>query len=320
MIDRTFYLYTDNLRSYQILKLLLFFICFLFLSLANEVRGGQHTIQITKGYNSEADIQKIKSETRHEAFTKAALEEALHILPTPISKTRQDVLLSFLSSQAKSFVLSYSEQDVIQNQGELKVIWHIDINDTALKDLLKQLGTYYTCKQIINYSLVETGLRTQDYKLLNVLETVSGVKRSENEYPIILLNREKGSSNIFWHGEIKIKDKECTYIENSLQKLWKRIWSHFFSLDSVKSSFVDSLYLYVQGWTTSTDIQNFSSRLAKWHKVLEDTKILMLEFNPAQIESWWKVETLDQNSLEQRLHDYLSPRGLEFKISKKYNE
>lgn len=274
--------------------------------------AGKQVVRVSKGIGAGESAMKVRTRARNEAFARAVLQEAAEILPGSLSQERMELLLELLEPRAQSFVLSYTEEDVVQKNDRMSLILSVQINEWVLKDYLKAWGTYYTAAgKSWRYVLHTRSLQEEDRKELRKLEKLTGVQQTASGRPELLLKRE-GRKGKYVQGRLETAEKEWKVTDTELRAVWKGLWTRYFSQPEVRDRVIERVVLRIKGWDTSTGVQAFDSRLAQWGSMAEKPRLLDMRMHPGRIEGSWLLATVNARELRERLREYTEPRGLTF--------
>ena len=243
------------------------------------------------------------------------MREAEQILTGSLPEGRKEVLRELMRGKTDDFVLSYSEQQYLEDGRTGVLSLEVEVNTSAVKDFLKEWGTYYTSAGEWPYRLDVRGELDGEQELrLADLETASGLRRDrEVEDPVFLL-RPAGEDGGRWKALLNRGGEETVHHAESLDKVWLKAWSEYFSARSVRLRVVRNMRLTASGWTTSTGIRYFHSRLGGWSAKLDRAARLSLQFPPGGVSGTWSVYTLTPEDLRERLESYTAPRGLSYRL------
>jgi hypothetical protein len=278
--------------------------------------AGKQVVRVTRDVGPGESAMKIRSQARKEAFARAVLQEAAEILPSGLSRERMDLLLERLRPQTQSFVLSYTEEDVVQKNETLILLLSVQINNWVLKDFLKAWGTYYTAGSEWQYALRAESLSGSDRKELQELEKLTGVQQKGSGFPVLELRRQ-GRESKFIRGILETEERRWQVTDTEMGKVWKELWSRYFSQPEIRSRVVKRLVLQVKGWDTTSGVQAFDTRLAQWESMAERPTLLDMQMLPGRIEGSWLVATINEEELRRRLQEYGDPRGLTFMLDER---
>jgi len=284
------------------------------LALGGGVHADVHRVELKKEMDRGAKAAFNATEQR-EALAKAVLKEAEQILAGSLPKGRKQVIRDFLRDKVDEFVLSYSEQQYVEekNTGVLSI--EANVNTHTVKEHLKKWGTYYTAAGEWDYRLDVRGELDTDKELrLADLETMSGLRRERESGGPVFLLRPPEEEGGHWESLLMRDGEESVYLANNLDKLWLKTWSDFFSRKSVRMRVERKMRLTASGWTTSTGMRHFNSVLEGWSAKLDKAVIQSLEFAPGGLSGTWTVYTLTPAGLRNELESYIPSRGLNFSL------
>ena len=120
--------------------------------LGGEVRADVHRVELKKEMDRGAKAAFNAAEQKR-ALAKAALKEAEKILAGSLPKGRKRVIRDFLQEKVEEFVLSYSEQQYVEEENTGVLSIEANVNTQRVKDYLKKWGTYYTATGEWDYRL-----------------------------------------------------------------------------------------------------------------------------------------------------------------------
>ncbi|MFW5961009.1 MAG: hypothetical protein ACOCP7_01010 [Desulfohalobiaceae bacterium] len=253
-------------------------------------------------------------ELRNLGFAQALLRKTEDFLPGSLAKDRKEALLDFLVPRAEDFVLSYSEQGTHMQGNMLGMSMAVKINTWALKEFLQTWGTYYTADVNWEYSLNLKGdWQEQDLMLLQTLQKISGLDRTNSVLPKLELKRTKNGEP-WWQGRLQTQDQEWTRTADNLQEVWRKLWGRFFRQKEVQSLVIQEYVLQAWGWSGVNGIWEFDRNLSAWDLVAKRPRIIQLDLSRGQLQASWEVQTGQQEELLKILQQEMSPRGLEFAL------
>lgn len=302
-----------RIRSGFISALLLASFAFL-LVLGGEVHADVHRVELKKEMDRGAKAAFNATEQK-EALAKAVLKEAERILAGSLPKGRRRVIRDFLQEKVDKFVLSYSEQQYVEEEDTGVLSIEANVNTQSVKDYLKKWGTYYTATGEWDYRLEVRGELDMDKELrLADLETMSGLRRAREALSPVFVLRTPAKEGGSWETLLMQDGEESVYLAGSLDEVWLKTWSDFFSRKSVRMRVERKMRLTASGWSTSTGMRHFNSLLEEWSTKLDRAVIQSLEFNPGGISGTWTIYTLTPDELRSDLESYIPPRGLDFSL------
>ncbi|MEF8823791.1 MAG: hypothetical protein V5B78_06775 [Desulfohalobiaceae bacterium] len=286
----------------------------LLLALGGEVHADIHRVELKKEMDRGAKASFNATEQK-EALAKAVLKEAEQILAGSLPKGRKRVVRDFLQEKVDAFVLSYSEQQYVEEEDTGVLSIEANVNTHTVKDYLKKWGTYYTAAGEWDYRLEVRGELDTDKELrLADLETMSGLRRERESLGPVFLLRPPEEEGGHWESLLMRGGEESVYLANNLDKLWLKTWSDFFSRKSVRMRVGRKMRLTASGWSTSTGMRHFNSVLEGWSAKLDKAVIQSLDFDTGGLSGTWTVYTLTPEGLRSELESYIPPRGLDFSL------
>ncbi|MFW6177079.1 MAG: hypothetical protein ACOC43_01800 [Desulfohalobiaceae bacterium] len=236
-------------------------------------------------------------ELRNLGFAQALLRKTEDFLPGSLAKDRKEALLDFLVPRAEDFVLSYSEQGTHMQGNMLGMSMAVKINTWALKEFLQTWGTYYTADVNWEYSLNLKGdWQEQDLMLLQTLQKISGLDRTNSVLPKLELKRTKNGEP-WWQGRLQTQDQEWTRTADNLQEVWRKLWGRFFRQKEVQSLVIQEYVLQAWGWSGVNGIWEFDRNLSAWDLVAKRPRIIQLDLSRGQLQASWEVQTGQQEEL-----------------------
>lgn len=307
------FLFLRRIRSGLPFMVLLASFVFL-LALGGEVRADVHRVKLKKEMDRGAKAAFNATEQK-EALAKAVLKEAEQILAGSLPKGRKRVIRDFLQEEVEKFVLSYSEQRYVEEENTGVLSIEANVNTQTVKDYLKKWGTYYTAAGEWDYRLEIRGeLDTEKELRLADLETMSGMRRERESLGPVFVLRPPEEEGGRWESLLIRGGEESIYLGGSLDKLWLRTWSDFFSRKSVRMRVERKMRLTASGWSTSTGMRHFNTVLQGWSTKLDRAVMQSLEFEPGGLSGTWTVYTLTPAELRSELESYIPSRGLDFSL------
>jgi hypothetical protein len=289
--------------------------CFLLLvCFAGAARADVHRVELTKQMKQGAELTFNATEQR-KALSRAVLKEAEQILAGTLPRARKKVIREFLRGNVDDFVLSYSEQQYLEDEATGVLSLEVSVNTQSVKEELKRWGTYYTAAREWSYRLEVRGKlgRKKELRLAD-LESMSGLRRERNALAPVFFLRPPEKDGDRWEALLQQKGEETVYLAESLDGLWLKTWSDFFSRREVRLRVERVLRLSASGWSTSTGIRHFHSVLAGWSTKLDRAVLQSIRFEPEGLGGVWTVYTLTPTELRRQLESYLPPRRMDFRL------
>lgn len=287
---------------------------FLLVCLGGTGLADVHRVELKKQMKQGAELTFNATEQK-KALSRAVLKEAEQILAGTLPRGRKKVIRKFLRRKVDDFVLSYSEQQYLKDENTGVFSLEVNVNTQSVKDELKRWGTYYTAIREWDYRLEVRGkLNTEKELRLADLESMSGLRRERKALsPVFVLRppREEGDR---WEALLRRNGEETVYLAESLDKLWLKTWSDFFSHRDVRLRAERIMRLSAFGWSTSTGIRHFHSLLAGWSTKLDRAILQSIHFEQGGIGGTWTVYTLTPTELRNQLESYIPSRGLDFRL------
>jgi len=281
--------------------------------LGTEAITGQQRIELTKDLDNSTSMSVLESQAVRDARYRAVFRKAVQILPFSLTDKRKEILGSYLDGKSEDFVLTYALDMRDMGSKSVEFIFYVSVNEKALKQRLKNLGTYFTTKYKVQYSLQTSGISSDIWQDILRLENLSGLKRGDVQSPLLRLQYDKDNER--WSGIIQTTDKYRSEKALTLSALWEKIWSFYFMLPETQARFLETLFVRVKWWTTSTGLQTFNENLNSWTSVLDEFTLKHLKMTPKGIQGQWKMKTMNINGLKQHLEGFLNNRGVSLSYS-----
>jgi hypothetical protein len=273
-----------------------------------------HRVELKKQMKQGTKVSFDAAEQK-KALSRAVLKEVDQILAGTLPKGRKKVIQEFLQGKVDDFVLSYSEQQYLEDGNTGVLSLEVNVNTQSVKDELKKWGTYYTAFREWAYRLEIRGSLPTDKELrLADLESMSGLRRERGVLSPVFVLRPPETEGGHWESLLRNNGEETVYLANSLEKLWLKTWSEFFSLKEVRLRVERIMELSASGWSTSTGIRHFDALLGEWSTKLDRAVLQSVRFEPGVISGTWTVYTLTPSKLRSQLESYIPSRGLNFRL------
>jgi hypothetical protein len=276
--------------------------------------AGEHVVRIERQLTSEdAGEDGFNATARNKGFARAVLEEVSAVLGSELDQAREKAVLEILSPRVQDFVLSFSEQTFVEEQGKAVLQLNVRVNAQAVKGFLQRWGTYYTGSRQWEYALRAQGLDAKGLEAVRTLELMSGLSRAQEGGPVLELKQTDGS----WRGQLRFEDHAWKAREKSLQELWPSLWSRFFHLPSVRSRVQVGLELRVSGWSSFVGLKDFDRRMQGWSQLLDRATLQEVGLQGKGVSGRWLVRTLHADAFKRELRSFLEPRGLRFALDRR---
>lgn len=281
--------------------------------IGTEARTGQQRIELIKAIDNSTSMSRLESQAVREACQKAVFQKALQLLPFSLPKQRKKNLRSYLGDKSQDFVLTYSLDTRHKDSERAEFIFYVSVNEKALKKRLKNLGTYFTAKDKVKYSLQAGGFSSDIWQRILRLENLSGLERGDVRSPLLRLRYDQDNKR--WLGIIRVGDKSWSGRAISLPDLWEEIWAFYFMLPQTQSRFLETIFVRIDYWSTVTGLQTFDKDLNSWSSVLEEVTLKHLNISTKGIQGQWKMKTMSVPGLKRHLKESLKNRELELSYS-----
>ena len=284
------------------------------MGLSFQVRAGFHEVTVSQEVDQNGSMMTMVRMAKEAAFVRAAHREALTILPSSLEKARSRVLLEILKPRAEEYVFSYSELKRRLDSQALELRMSVGVNGQALKAFLKSWGIYYTSRQFMSCSVSVQGGAEGLRQRVDRLMLITGVKSSffsvERSLKVVQTSTEPES----W--ELRLTGPETTLTKRGqkLESVWHDLWSEYFSRPDVQGRFGQTFLISISGWTTSTELESFQTRLANWSRELDTAELQRVDIKPEGLDGTWLVRTMDRKALESRLQQETGHYGLEVRM------
>ncbi|MDD2219562.1 MAG: hypothetical protein PHS63_05695, partial [Desulfoplanes sp.] len=187
----------------------------------------------------------------------------------------------------------------------------VSVNTPVLKEMLKDMGIFYTSLHRVSCALTLTGFQSEDWQHLEELQTLSGVDviYGGNQPDAVTMQLNKVGENR-WQGKLTAWDSDFTAQGRTLDVLWSELWKNYFSLPKVMSGIFSTVTFQVAGWYVTDGASYFEDILLSWDRLVEQATLLRLDMSDADFGGVWSVQTLDVQALRTRLEAFLKDRGL----------
>ncbi len=255
-----------------------------------------------------------RGSARSAGFVQGVVQEADALLPAPMSPERKTLFAARIADRTRDLVLSYKELQVAE-QAEphaLTMELNLRVNTPVLKKILKDLGMFYTSRTPVACSLTLTGLRSEDWQLLEDLQTLTGVKviMGGGQEPAVPRMQLRKLAEDRWQGSLTAPGGSFSGESRTLDGVWSDLWQQYFALPGVIAGVFSSVTFEVTGWYVTDGPEYFEDILQSWDKVVEQADLVSLKMTSENLGGVWSVQTLDPPSLRTRLEGFLAGRGL----------
>lgn len=256
----------------------------------------------------------LRARALQEGFAVAITGAAQESLPGTLSMARQDLLQEYMLDKAGGYVLGYKELSVRREEDGLRMTLDVEVNKPALRQELKSLGVYFTSVQTLPADVEVVGLEPDlDQTLeLQKLITLTGIDEVAGATPHLrlTLNGSEGWTGSFDDGT----GAPRVLSHKDLTKLWTVLWAGYFQQESFQAQGTAMAELTVSGWFTPEGVYAFDEQLADWQDAVQDARLGAVDVQVSRIAANWKLVVLDRALLEERLREYLTPRGLTHRL------
>ncbi len=267
------------------------------------------SVQAMWRYNATMPTQSATAAAaKEQAFGEAVFQEALSLLPGPLSESRRVLLRDYLAPKAGTFVIGYSETGIEESPDGGFVDLDVQVNRKLLKRTLQQLGVYYTITEPRLYHLELRGADVESWEALGKLQLLIGTRVEYGAPTRLILERFEN----VWQGRLETEGATFSMEDEQLEKVWFALWERFFSTMRVGSSATAASELRVNGWYVTDGVDAFHRLLRSWDKEVESAELGGLTMRATGIEAVWNVRTLNPQALRDRLDGYLPGRDLDY--------
>jgi hypothetical protein len=283
----------------------------LFLLLAGAAEAGFQEVTVTSNLDQNSSMMDTVELAKTSAFVTAVHREALDILPASLHSARSRALEEILKPRAEKMVFSYSELERNMDDRTLALSMSVGVNAQALKAELKSWGIYYTALQELTCSVSVRGETQEERQRLDTLMLITGIKESPRSMDLSLQVRKISQQPVQWDLRLTGPEMTLTRSGSELDSAWHDLWSEYFSLDRVRDRFGQSFTVQVAGWSTSSELQSFQTRLVEWSRELDTAELKRVAIRPEGLSGFWQVRTMDREAFEDRLRREAGQYGLD---------
>lgn len=256
---------------------------------------------------------QLRQETLYLGFAEAVFQVAGKLLPRPLEEERAAAVREYLTPSAEKYVLGYKELASTPSADGLTMLVDVDVNRRALRDHLESLGLMQTAGQPLPVRIVaEPTLTDADLASLSRLQVLSGISPSGVPLPELHIGREPDGPV---RGVLRSAAGSWSALNTDLQTVWLHLWAQYFTSSQVASSGLGSEVLTVTGWFASDGAHEFDNMLRGWDGLLREVRLVDMDLLPEGVVARWEVAVTNRSALEQRLDQYLPPRGLSYSLS-----
>ncbi|WP_028574507.1 hypothetical protein [Desulfonatronovibrio hydrogenovorans] len=268
-------------------------------------------VTVEEARSEEESLRENRDRALDSGFRKAVLQEMGLILPGRISQERLHAVMSYIDGRVEGLVQGYRGVSVRETDHGLILEMEVNIDSSSLRRILQDAGVYYTSLHPWSYDLNTSGASPDDLIKLQHLQLITGVQVDSTARTVLSLRK---SGQGAWSGSIGHQHVETSVSAESLEKAWFELWKYFFGHPDIRDRFVRVVILSTSGWPTTDAVMNFDRILAAWKQEVESGKIVSVFTDVPSMKATWKVLTLNPESLEKRLQNYLPARGVAFNI------
>lgn len=279
------------------------------------VQAGFQDVTVTHEIDQNASAMDMVQVAKASALVQAVHREATDILPASLPEARSLALEDILKPRAEKFVFSYSEQGRRLAKETLQLTMSVGVNTQALKDYLKSWGMYYTAQELLSCSVSLQGVSGEDRNLVDRYMLVTGIKDSFQTPECSLQVRQASSEPKAWELRLSGPEKTLTRKGADLESVWHALWSQYFSQPGVQKRLGQTFLVRVIGWTTSSEVQNFHSRLVDWGRELDTAELQRVDIQPEGLSGTWLIRTMDRKAFESRIRRETRQSGLEVSLA-----
>ena len=289
------------------------FVAIFCLLMTTDVRAETQVVDINKSFSENEVFIPSAKEIRNEALVQGAIQAINKILHTRITNPEKVLFQGYLKNKIDKYVLSYSTEKQLITDKQCSLTMNVTLNIQALKELLKEWGTYYTYQKNYGWRYTIQGkLNSEQKREIHMLESISGLTRKGSGYPSLELRRMEGNNN--WLGILKTENTEWTEQNPELYVVWKRLWSEYFSDPRVMDKIEEKLYICIGYWASVTGMQSFHHNLDDWEYLLDSSNLMNASIKANGIKGCWKLVTVNVKPLKGKLMDYIESRNLQYSV------
>lgn len=266
------------------------------------------------------------------AMAVAVMQDALRILPAPLSAPRADALRRFLEPKSRELVLSYQEavpktQPPAQGLAEAQpaagqtpgvpptppaaLEYDIEVNRAALRTQLQGLGLLSAGAR--SYSLrLGPGVAEGQLTALAELNLLMGLERAPAGMPAPLsITLEKLPQGYYKAvlSQAAPNSKPFAADGGDLPAVWRNLFVMLFSGSDYRPGGADRP-LEITGWMNVDGVFDFDRLLASWDDCAQDARLSAAMLANGTISARWTARVTNPQRLSARLNETLPPRGL----------
>lgn len=270
--------------------------------------AGTQVVHVSKSFKNKEVFEQNFPELREKALVQGAIQEINKILPSSLSGKREEVFKEYLKDKIDNYVLSYSQERKVKIQNKYSLIMNLSLNVRALKDLLKNWGTYYTSQGRWGYSL-KGELNKQNREKLAKYRAMSGLTRKSSGLPVLEIQRTENNN---WSGNLEGEEKSWSVKDSSLAGLWKGLWSNYFSDPKIQDRVEKEVFVNMGVWASISGVRDFDKKLQGREYLLDKAVLKHIWFKAQGISACWRIVTIDPRPLKEYFSDFAGSRRLDY--------
>jgi hypothetical protein len=252
---------------------------------------------------------EVKGKALEQGFADAAVLASMEILPGSLSEKQQALLREYLAPRTREFVLSYAELSHEQTWTELTLTLDVRINRQVLKNLLQEIGLFYTSAEPWPYSLTLSGGLPGDFLAVDDLQALTGLVIRHNADPALSLHRDGAD---VWRGELSTGGRVITEVHQDLRSLWSRIWRQYFNLPEVQARVMSTAVLFTEGWGSVREAAAFDVELNGWDRLVERAQLTEIDIGADAVTGRWVLTVRSSELLMESLKNRLAEQGIRY--------
>jgi len=258
--------------------------------------------------NCTLDLECAKNVLLKKAFLQAFEEEVKAELGNRTDSQRIELLKNFIAPQIKQLIYGYRQIDLTEHKNEVVLKVDCVLDKHLVQKTLKKFGLLFTLDKKIPYNLILKSIDPEKLMVLNKLQVISGLYLDPQADLQLTISQE----NNLWQGELVWSKGRIVEESGSLEDLWTRIWSAYFSLPEVLDGLTKRLCLNTTSWIVVNDLYNFDKFLSRLDGVVIQKDLSQITLGPTSISAKWDIWVVNVLILKNKIKTFLDEHNITY--------
>ncbi|MCM0755851.1 hypothetical protein M7784_11415 [Desulfovibrio aminophilus] len=281
-------------------------LCLLLLLLALSLPAHAGPVEVFQPLEQNLSPMQLRAKARQGAFVQAVNQAVLALLPAAPGEAQQAKLREYFQDRAQQYVTGYQDVSAVQEPEGLRLTLNVEVNQSALRSMLRRCGAYYTAGHPLAYDLrLLSPLTAEESRRLDDLAVMGGLERHAGALPEFTLERGVGT---LWKGTLRTPETQLSDTQPDPVGLWEKLWNRYFAGQTTAAA-GNFTVLRVSGWFSPDGAAEFD-RMLRAFGAVQDVQMLGMELATSGVAASWRFKVVDAEALEARLKEYLPSRGL----------